>query len=162
MTTTKLPLKRSLRSQRSLLALLLVVVAGFVLAGCKFLPAKTIDAPTEGSQEWVIWKFIEGAQKADTMEAWNAVRPLLHSSLLELRTSEDNFLNMNFAAFRRKVKLFTPDDSKPDYKLDYTNEDSADKEHRIFVVNEMGEVPSPFRIARDPNANNEWRIKTIP
>lgn len=150
------------RHHRFLPAFLLVFAFAGVLAGCKFLPAKTIDAPSEGSPEWVVHKFIEGSQKPDTMDAWNAVRPLLHSSVVELRTSEDNFLNMNFAAFRRKVRLFTPDDAKADYKLDYTNEDVPDKEHRIFVVNEASDQPSPFRLARDPNNNNEWRVKTIP
>jgi hypothetical protein len=143
-------------------AFLLMFALLGLLGGCKFLPAKTIDGPTEGSPEWVVYKFIEGSQKADTMDAWTAVRPLLHSSVVELRTSEDNFLNMNFAAFRRKVRLFTPEDGKPTYKLDYTNEDVADKEHRLFIVNEASDQPSPFRLARDPNANNEWRVKTIP
>lgn len=147
---------------RYLPALLLAIVFAGALAGCKFLPAKTIDAPTEGSQEWVVYKFIEGAQKSDTMEAWTAVRPLLHSSLVELRTSEDNFLNLNFAAFRRKIKNFTPKDGTPTYELKYTEEDVPDKEHRLFIINEMSDQPSPFRLARDPNANNEWKIKTIP
>lgn len=147
---------------RFLPALLLVMASAFALAGCKFLPAKTIDAPSEESPEWVVYKFIEGAQKPDTVEAWNAVRPYMHSSVLELRTSEDNFLNMNFSAFRRKLRLFTPDDSKPAYKLDYTNEDVPDKEHRLFIVNEASDQPSPFRLQRDANAGNKWRIKTIP
>lgn len=150
------------RISRYLPALLFAIVFAGVLAGCKFLPAKTIDAPTEGSQEWVVYKFIEGAQKADTMDAWNAIRPLLHSSLVELRTSEDNFLNMNFAAFRRKINFFTPKDGTPAYELKYTEEDVPDKEHRLFIINEKSDQPSPFRLARDPNANNEWKIKTIP
>lgn len=145
------------------LAFLFVFVA---LSGCKqiskWMPASTIDNPTEGTPEWLVYKTIEAGQVPDMEEGWKKLRPLLHSSLTELRTSEDNFLNMNFAAFRRKIRLFTPEDGKPVYKLDYTEEDNPDIEHRLFVVNEGSEVPSPFRIARDPAANNEWRVKNIP
>jgi hypothetical protein len=126
------------------------------------LPASTIDNPTEGSPEWLVYKTIEAGLVPDIEDGWNQLRPYLHSKLLEMRTSEDNFLNLNFAAFRRKVKNFTPDDSKPVYKLDYTEEDQPDKEHRLFIINEGSDMPSPFRIARDPANNNEWRVKNIP
>lgn len=154
------------RSLLTLFSLLFVVLAGGT--GCKaikrMLPATTIDNPTEGTPEWLVYKAIEAAQAPDTESGWKIIRPWLHSSLTELRTSEDNFLNLNFAAFRRKVRLFTPDDAKPAYKHDYTDSDvgNEEKEIRVFVVNEASENPSPFRIARDPKANNEWRIKNIP
>jgi len=148
------------------LVLLLAFLSFAALAACRdiqrMLPASTIDNPTEGSPEWLIYKTIEAAQVPDMEEGWKQLRPLLHSSLTHLRTSEDNFLNLNFAAFRRKVRLFTPDDSTPVYKLDYTEEDQPDREHRVFIVNEGSEVPSPFRIARDPAADDEWRVKNIP
>lgn len=150
------------RISRYLPALLLAIVFAVALAGCKYLPAKTIDAPSEGSPEWVVYKFIEGAQKSDTMDAWNAVRPLLHSSLVELRTSEDNFLNLNFSAFRRKVNYFTPKDGTPTYELKYTEDVTSDKELILFVINEQSDMPSPFRMMRDPKSNNEWRVKNIP
>jgi hypothetical protein len=156
MTTTKLPIKRSL------LALLLVLVAGLVLAGCKYLPAKTIDNPSEGSPEWLVWKFLEGALKSETSEAWSTVRPLMHSIRIEMRNSEEGFVNDNFTSFRRKIQNFTTVSGKPDYELKYTEDVVDDKEVILFVMNAGSDMPSPFRIARDPKASNEWRIKNIP
>lgn len=154
------------------LVLLLVSLSFAVLAGCRdiqrMLPATTVDNPTEGTPEFLVYKTIEAALVPDVEEGWKKLRPYLHSSLTELRTSEDNFLNLNFAAFRRKVHFFTvgkpgtPEDDNPAYKLDYTEEDNPDREHRVFVVTEGSDMPSPFRIARDPKADNEWRVKNIP
>lgn len=157
--------------KRSLIVLLAFLSLASVVA-CKdiarMLPASTIDNPAEGTPEFLIYKTIEAGLAPDTEEGWKMLRPYLHSSLTELRTSEDNFLNLNFAAFRRKVRFFTagkqgtPEDQSPVYKLDYTEEDQPDREHRVFVVSEASDMPSPFRIARDPKANNEWRVKNIP
>ena len=152
--------------KRSLLLLLALMSIAVSFAGCreiaKLMPATTVDNPAEGTPEFLIYKTIEAAQVADVEEGWKMLRPYLHSSLTALRTSEDNFLNLNFTAFRRKVRLFTPEDGKPTYKLDYTQEDQPDQEVRVFIVNEGSEMPSPFRIARDPQANNDWRVKNIP
>ena len=148
--------------KRSLVLLLAFLSIAIPFAGCKLLPAPTIDNPTDGTPEFLIYKTIESAQAPDIEQGWKLLRPYLHSSVTALRTSEDNFLNMNYAAFRRKVRLFTPDDTKPVFKLARTEEDQPDREHRLFVVNEGSDMPSPFRIARDPAANNEWRVKNIP
>jgi len=142
--------------------LLAFLFASLSLIGCKLLPAATIDNPKDGTPEFLIYKTIEAGQNPDMEQGWKMLRPYLHSSVTAMRTSEDNFLNMNFAAFRRKIRLFTPDDTKPVYKLERTEEDQPDKEHRLFIVNEGSDMPSPFRIARDPAANNEWRVKNIP
>ena len=163
------------RHLRFLPALLIIFMFTGMLTGCKqlarLMPAKTIDAPTEGTPEWVVYKFIEGSMITKAEDAWAAVRPLLHSSVVELSSSERSFTQNNFPAFRRKLnesKLYTTNDKgEPHgpgatYKLDYVEEDQPDKEHRLFIVNKGSDMPSPFRIARDPNANNQWRIKTIP
>lgn len=152
--------------KRSLVLLLAVLSLAVPLAGCKMIskmmPASTIDNPSEGSPEWVVYRVIEAGQVADDEKSWQQVRPYLHSSVTALATSENNFLNLNWAAFRRKIRLFTPDDAKPVYKLDYTQDDVDDKELRLFVVNEGSDQPSPFRVVRDGASNNEWKVKTIP
>ncbi|MBL8788239.1 MAG: hypothetical protein JNJ59_25320 [Deltaproteobacteria bacterium] len=157
------------RSLLTLFSLLFVVVAGG--AGCKaikrMLPTTTVNKADEGTPEWLVLKGIEAGiagKKEGTEAGWKIIRPWLHSSLTELRTSEDNFLNMNFPAFCRKVHLFIPKDGSLSYELDYYDSDVGDeeKERRVFIVNTASENPSPFRIARDPKANNEWRIKNIP
>lgn len=122
----------------------------------------TIDAPVQGSQEWIVYKFFEGAQKAGDEEAWGAVRQLLHSDVLASQDAEDNFRHMNFAAFRRKMRFLTVDGMGAAYRLAETIEDQPDQEHRLFVVNQKSDRPSPFRLARDPRAGNDWRVKTIP
>lgn len=158
--------------KRSIVLFSLVFAVVALFAGCKqisrMMPASTIDNPEKGSPEWLVYKTIEAGLADDIEEGWAMLRPMLHSKVTALRSSEQNFLNFNFAGFRRKVTYFTagekgtPEDKKPVYKLDYTEEDNPDIEHRLFVVNEMSDMPSPFRILRDPAANNEWRIKNIP
>lgn len=148
--------------KRSLVQLLVFVSFAIALAGCKYLPASTIDNPTEGTPEWLVYKAIQAAQAPEIEDGWKILRPLLHSRVVEMRASEDDFINLKLPALHRKVRLFTEDDSKPAYKLKYTEEDTPDKALRLFVINEGSDMPSPFRIERDPAANNEWRISNIP
>lgn len=148
--------------KRSLVLLLAFLTLAISLGGCKYLPAPTIDNPKEGTPEWLVYKAIEAAQEPDAEKSYKMIRPYLHSNLISMRTAEESFLGMNYPAFRRKVRLFTPDDKSPVYKLSRTEEDQPDQNHRLFVVNEGSDMPSPFRIARDPAANNEWRIMNVP
>jgi hypothetical protein len=157
---------KSLRA--SLLLLLLLAPLLAPVAGCKeirkFMPPTTIDNPAEGTREWLVYKTIEASQLKDDKAAWEKLRPLLHSDVIGNTASENSFRTMNFPALRRKVKSFTPDDAKPTYLLAYAEEDAgaSDLEFRLFVVNETSDMPSPFRIRRDPAANDDWRVANIP
>ncbi len=152
-----------LKPLRVLLLLLLLLAP---VAGCKqirkFLPPTTVDNPAEGSREWLVYKTIEAAQVADDKAAWTALRPLLHSDVIGNSASENSFRTLNFPALRRKVKSFTPDDAKPTYLLAYAEEEASDLEFKLFVVNETSDMPSPFRVRRDPATNDDWRIANIP
>jgi hypothetical protein len=146
--------------------LLLLLFVGLTASACKdlkkLLPATTVDNPTEGTREWLVYKALEAGMIMDEAESWKALRPLLHSDVLAMSSSENSFRTMNFPAFRRKVDLLTPEPGKATYTLDYDQEDTPDLEWRLFVVNKMSDMPSPFRIRRDKNANNDWRIVNIP
>lgn len=147
-----------------ILVLLFVVTAA--TPGCqlikKIMPAKTIDKPDPGTREWLVLKALEAAKEPDTDKGWKMLRPLLHTQVVELSSSEQNFRNLNFEALHRKVALFLPEDGSLSYKLDRDQEDQDDLEWRLFVVNRKSEMPSPFRIRRDAKFNNEWRIVNIP
>jgi hypothetical protein len=146
--------------------LLLLLLIGVSSAGCKqikkLLPATEVDNPAEGTREWLVYKAIEAAMIKEEAASYAAIRPLLHTDVVAMSSSENSFRTMNYPAFRRKVTTFTPDPSKPTYLLDYDQEDADDFEYRLFVVNKTSDMPSPFRLRRDPNANNEWRIANIP
>ena len=152
-----------LKPLRVLLLLLLLLAP---VAGCKqlrkFMPATTVDNPAEGTHEWLVLKTIAAAQLPDDKAAWDALRPLLHSDVVSNSASENSFRTLNFPALRRKVQSFTPDDAKPTYLLAYAEEEASDLEFKLFVVNETSDMPSPFRIRRDPAANNDWRVANIP
>jgi len=154
---------------RSLKPLALTTLLLAALAGCKYLPAKTIEKPDAGTPEFLVMKMLEAASNKEIEVGWEIVHPFLHSYITDLSTSENNFLNLNFKALSRKVQFFTKDEKGNEYckggfcyKLDYIKDTTPDKEIEVFVKNAKSDMPSPFRIARDPKANNEWRIKNIP
>jgi|GEM_PF-2934472 len=150
----------------SLRILFVLLLIGFSVSGCKqlrkLIPATEIDNPAEGTREWLVLKTIEAAKIKEEAASYAALRPLLHSDVIGSSSSENSFRSMNYPAFRRKVNIFTKDDSKANYLLDYEQEDMDDFEYRIFVVNETSDLPSPFRLRRDPTVKNEWRIANIP
>ncbi len=128
----------------------------------KILPAKTIDNPEPETREWLVLKGLEAAKQPDTNEGWKMLRPLLHTQVVEMVSSESSFRNNNFEALHRKVRLFLPEDGTLSYKLERESEDQEDLEWRLFIVTRGSDMPSPFRIRRDKNFGNEWRIVNIP
>jgi hypothetical protein len=151
---------------RLLRVVLLLLVLAAPVGGCKqlrkFMPPTTVDNPAEGSREWLVYKAIEACQEKDEKAGWTKLRPLLHADVVTNSASENSFRTMNYPTLRRKLKSFTPDDAKPTYLLDYAEEEASDLEFKLFVVNETSDMPSPFRIRRDPTANNDWRIANVP
>jgi hypothetical protein len=154
---------------RRTLALFILLPLLFGAVGCKYLPAKLIENPSEGTPEFLVTKALEAASKPDVESGWEVIRPYLHSYVTDLATSENNFMNLNFKALMRKAYVYTKDENNSPYcasaacyKLDYVKDATPDREIEVFVKNAKSDMPSPFRIARDPKANNEWRIKNIP
>lgn len=151
----------------------LLSLAAF-FGGCRklsrYLPATTIDAPKSGTPEALVYDAMKAAyvakESGNVREGWDRMRPLMHSRVLEMRTSEESFINNNFAAFSRKVDLLTIEDGKPAYKLDYVELDEElngmDWRMRLFVLNSHSDKPSPFRVERDAEANDAWRIVNVP
>ena len=143
-------------------SLLLLSVALLGATGCemcqKYLPAAEIDNPEEGSPEYVVRQLIIAAMEKDTSKGWPKFRAYLHSSQLESPASESTWRKMNFEAFHRSVHLLLEDPSKPIFKRDYT-ETLDDRRIKLFVVNKGSEMPKPFLLVKDPQANDEWRLK---
>jgi hypothetical protein len=153
-------------ASRLLRVLVLLLFVTATAPGCqllkKILPAKTIDNPEPGTREWLVLKGLEAAKESDTDKGWKMLRPLLHTQVVEMTSSESNFRNLNFEALHRKVHLFLPEDGTMSYKLDRESEDQEDLEWRLFIVTRGSDMPSPFRIRRDAKYGNEWRIVNIP
>lgn len=142
---------------------LLAIAFIFGLSACdmfqKCMPAKTIDAPEQGSPEWVIYTAIGAALMEKTDDGYKIVRPLLHSEILDSIAAEQHYRTNIFEAFHRKAKLFSSDDKTGTFKLDYTQDDEKPGEIiKVFVVNEKSDMPTPCRLKRDPKVNNEWKI----
>lgn len=133
------------------------------LAGCKdikrMMPASTIDNPTQGEPEWVIYQYIQAALMEDTDEGYKKIRPLLHSEILDSVAAESHFRQNIFEASHRKAAYFSIDDKTGAYKKDYDEDDEKPGQIiKIFVVNEKSDMPTPCRLKRDGKFNNEWRI----
>ena len=117
--------------------------------------ATLITAPAEGSPEAVIRLLIEAAMNPDEAAGWETTKALLHSSMQTARALK-SYREMNFPASRRKVALFTPDDTKPDFRIARTTHPAPDK-IKIFVHNEKS-MPTPCILRKDPEAGGAWRV----
>ncbi len=107
----------------------------------------------------MIYKAIEAALVADTDEGYKKVRPLLHTEITSSPAAESHYRTNIFEAFHRKAYLFSIDDKSGAYKLDYDEDDEKPGQIvKIFVVNEKSDMPTPCRLKRDANQNNDWKI----
>jgi len=125
------------------------------------LPAQQlVESPSPGEPEFVVRQVIEAAMTADFEEGWRKFRPWLHSEQLASPASEQTWKSMNFAAFKRTVRLLLPDESKPHFTRDHseTIEGGRHEYVRVYVVNKASDRPRPFHLMRDPAAGNEWRL----
>lgn len=146
------------------IAIALALLAAIVMAtpACNKIKeavgSRSVSEFEEGTAEGVVYKAIESALIDSEAEGWKAFKDLLHSqqknagSLTSWRTN-------NYAAFRRKVAHYTEEDGKPGYAIDRT-ETPIDDEVKLFLVNEMSDMPTPCLLKKDPKANGAWRIQT--
>lgn len=144
----------------ALAALLLVVSA---TSGCQkirmqFQLKTTVSEADPGTPEWLILEAISAAQEPDEPTGWKRFKALLHSHELESLANTKEWRTLRYASFRRKVYLYTEDDSKPTYQLRYYDEQD-DGALRYFIENEGNpEMPAPCRFRKDPKADHAWRI----
>ena len=92
----------------------------------------------------------------DEAAGWERTKGLLHSTKTTTSTALHSYLTMNYPASRRKVKLFTPDDTKPHFLVTRTIVRAEDRV-TIFVHNEKS-MPTPCTLRRDAKAGNAWRV----
>ena len=118
-----------------------------------------VSQPAEGSPEAVLQTVIAATMNPDEAAGWEALRGVLHSSISAPHALQ-SYREMNFPASRRKVALFTPDDTKPHFRVVRTTTPSEDK-IKVFVHNEKS-MPTPCTLRRDPEAEGAWRVYVCP
>ena len=162
------------------LCLILVVAGGFLfssLSGCKWIKEKagittTVSDPDPDSPEYVVYQVLKAAivsYKDNEKAGWLMYKKLLHSR----ETSAGNaqlraWREMRWATMRRKAYLFTKDkdtkdtikDSSPTFEIAKTQEKANGKVIKIFVTNEMSDMPTPCEVKRDPKQGDKWKIVT--
>ena len=114
-----------------------------------------VQAPKAGSPEAVVQGLIAAAMYPSEEAGWEAVQPLLHSSI-SAPAALKKYRQMNYATSRRKVALFTPDDTKPHFRVVQQSKLSED-EIKLFVHNEQS-MPTPCTLKRDAQAEGAWRV----
>ncbi|MFT7581762.1 MAG: hypothetical protein ACI9MR_003440 [Myxococcota bacterium] len=120
-----------------------------------------VTNPKAGTPQAVIMTVLAAANEPDEEKAWQLFKAQLHSremlpNALKARRS------LNFAASRRKVKLFLVEN--PDapgvlsYKVSYI-ETPGEDQLKIFVHNAKAS-PTPCYVAKDPEQDNAWKVTT--
>lgn len=126
-------------------------------------PGTVVKNPVPDSPEWLIQQVLVAALDPDEAKGWERYVSLLaEDQKIEkaLRTRRD----MNFAASRRKVKLFIDPTSdlaanpaQVVYKVDRVVEETP-TQVRIFVHNNSEEgMPTPCELRLDENTK-KWRV----
>jgi len=120
-------------------------------------PGTVVKNPPVDSPEWLIQQVLVAAMEPDEAKGWALFLSLLHedqkyeNALVSRRT-------MNFAASRRKVKLFLFEDPNlPVYKVSRVVEESP-KQVRFFIYNNSeGGMPTPCEVRMDDTLK-KWRL----
>lgn len=123
-------------------------------------PGTVVKNPAPDSPEWLIQQVLVAAMDPDEAKGWERYVSLLaedqkiEKALISRRA-------MNFAASRRKVKLFvyepSADPNQPVYKVDRVVEESP-TQVRIFVHNNSEDgMPTPCELRLDENTK-KWRV----
>ena len=136
----------------------LMVMAG--LSGGAHAGEALIDNPSAGEPEYVIRQLIQAALTEDPEEGWGQFRAWLHSDQLASPASERSWKTMNYAAFRRSVRHLLPDESKPVFRRAYVEKIGGGRHEylKVFVVSKSSDMPKPFHLMRDPQAEQDWRL----
>jgi hypothetical protein len=132
-------------------------------AGAETTPGTFVQAgsivrtPDPETPEGVIQRAIVAAMEPDEAKAWEQFLALLHTDE-KLPNALYSRRSRNFAAMRRKLKLFLIEDgTKPYYQVDRVIE--GPDAVRLFVHNKSS-MPTPCEVRRDKAQENKWRVAT--
>jgi len=116
-------------------------------------PGTIVKDPNPESPEGLIQRALLAAMEPDEAKGWAAFEAILHDDQ-KYGQALTYRREMNFAAMRRKVKLFLFEDpTKPIYKIDRIIEEGDII--RIFVHNKES-MPTPCEVRLD--ATKHWKI----
>jgi hypothetical protein len=113
-------------------------------------------APADGTPEQLLQRLFVAALSPDEDAARREIAALDHAQLAG-ESAEGR--ELRFLALRRRVKgLAVVEGDKVGYRLQ-RHDVTPEGTHRLFVVVNDGEgMPEPFAFARDPSANDAWRL----
>ncbi len=120
-------------------------------------PGTIVRTPPEGSPEWLVQQVLIAAMDPDEAKGWERFVSLL-SDDQKIEKALISRRELNFAASRRKVKLFLFEDpTKPIYKVDRVQQEEENI-WRIFVHNNSPDsMPTPCQVRFDP-ALKKWGV----
>ena len=120
-------------------------------------PGTIVKTPAPDSPEWVISQVLLAAMDPDEAKGWALFESLLHEDQKAVNALTSR-RSLNFAASRRKVKLFLVEDpNQPIYQVDRVVEQSP-KQVRIYVHNNSeGGMPTPCELRMDDTLK-KWRV----
>ena len=158
------------RHHYNLLIRVFVVLVALQLgggAGCRCVKNKLgigeeITQTEKGTYEWAIQRLLAAALMEDKGESWAAARRVFHSSELVNAARIKSYETMNWPALRRKVQFLVGNvkSKNPSYTI-MNDEKVTSTERRVFIKN-ANSSPTPVRVRKDPAADGQWRIYTIP
>ncbi len=112
-------------------------------------------AANKGAPEEIIARAMAAALDKDEAVGWRRFAELLHPSQTSAQ-SLASWRRYNFAAFRRKVHLYLPEDRSIRFEVDYT-EDRGEGRVKLFIENRKSDMPTPCQLRKD--AEGRWRIE---
>jgi len=148
------------------LAMAVTVVVS--MSGCQMVRKKfgittTVTDPNADEPEGLIQKVMEAAMIDDADKGFRKMKKLFHhkitSSLADVKNWKQLYWPKNT---RKKVRkgLYFEDDSEVVWKLAYMEGEGTKTDPlKVFVYSEGNpELPTPCTMARDSEADDEWRV----
>jgi glucose/arabinose dehydrogenase len=120
-------------------------------------PGTVVRDPKEGTPEWLVAQVLLAAMDPDEAKGWERFVSVLGPDQ-KIEKALISRRELNFAASRRKVKLFLFEDpTKPIYKVDRVQQEEENV-WRIFVHNNSPDsMPTPCQVRFDP-ATSKWGV----
>jgi hypothetical protein len=121
----------------------------------------TVPGP-EGTVDDVIARVFEAALESDPERTWAALTRLSHSTQIVGPRAIDHFKGFAWQRLRRNARGYLADPNNPrTYQIAYTDPrepTGRENEVRCFIRAGDNRMPVPLGLARDPVAQNAWRV----